>query len=138
MKTAVLYLSKTGHSKKIAEAVAAGLGVRAQSVKDNPELSGIDLLFIAGGIYSGKSDPKLLKYLASLGNTQVKRAALISSSGGKRKQDMVRDTLTGKGIQVLADEYVCQGSFLFFGRGHPNAQEIAGAVAFAKKLSAAK
>jgi menaquinone-dependent protoporphyrinogen IX oxidase len=138
MKTAVLYLSKTGHSKKIAEAVAAGLGVQAQSVKDHPELSGVDLLFIAGGIYAGKSDPKLLKYLASLDNTQVKQAALISSSGGKTKQDMVRDTLTGKGIQVLADEYVCQGSFLFFGKGHPNAQEITGAVAFAKKLSAAK
>lgn len=138
MKTAVLYLSKTGHSKKIAEAVAAGMGVQTQSVKDNPELSGIDLLFIAGGIYAGKSDPKLLKYLGTLSREQVKRAALISSSRGKSKQDMVRDTLTGKGIQVLADEYVCQGSFLFFGMGHPNAQEIAGAVAFAKKLSAAK
>jgi flavodoxin len=138
MKIAVLYLSKTGHSKKIAEAVAAGMGVQAQSVKDNPELSGIDLLFIAGGIYAGKSDPKLLKYLGTLSREQVKRAALISSSRGKSKQDMVRDTLTGKGIQVLADEYICQGSFLFFGMGHPNAQEIAGAIAFAKKLSAAK
>lgn len=138
MKTAVLYLSKTGHSKKIAEAVAGSLGVQAQSVKDQPVLSGIDLLFVVGGIYAGKSDPKLLKYLGTLSREQVKRAALISSSRGKSKQDMVRDTLTGKGIQVLADEYVCQGSFLFFGMGHPNAQEIAGAVAFAKKLSAAK
>lgn len=138
MKIAVLYQSRTGHSKKIAEAVAGGLGVQAQRLADHPQLSGVDLLFVVSGIYAGKSDPKLLKYLATFGKEQVKRAALISSSMGKSKQDMVREALTQKGIEVAADEYVCQGSFLFFGRGHPNAEEIAGAIAFAKKLSAGK
>lgn len=138
MKIAVVYQSRTGHSKKLAEAVASALGVQAQSVSGQPALSGVDLLFVVGGIYAAKSDPKLLKYLAGLGKDQVKRAALITSSAGKTKQDMVRETLTQKGIQVAADEYVCQGSFLLFGRGHPSAEEIAGAAAFAKGLSAEK
>ncbi len=138
MKTAVVYYSKTGHSKKIAEAVAAGLGVRAESVTSRPVLGGIDLLFIVGGIYASKSDPRLLKYLSTLDKGQAKRAALITSSAGKLKQAMVRDTLAQQGIPVVGDEYVCQGSFLFFGKGHPDAGDIAGAVAFANRLAAGK
>jgi len=134
MKIAIIYYSKTGHSKRIAKAVAKELGVQAQSLSPKPALSGVDLLFVVGGIYAGKSDSKLLKYLSTLGRKQVKRAVLITSSMSKSRQDMVRNTLYNNGIEVVPDEYVLQGSFLFFGFGHPNAQEIAGAVSFAKKL----
>jgi len=134
MKIAVIYYSKTGHSRKIAKAVAGGLWVQAQSLSEKPVLSGVDLLFVVGGIYSGKSDPQLLNYLATLSRNQVKRAALITSSMSKSRQDMVRNALSNNGIEVVSDEYVLQGSFLFFGLGHPSVLEIAGAIAFAKKL----
>ena len=64
MNTAVLFRSMTGHSKKIANAVAAELGVEALNIKNKPVLQNIDLLFIAGGIYSGKSLPELLRILS--------------------------------------------------------------------------
>jgi flavodoxin len=138
MKIAVIYYSKTGHSRKIAMAVAGGLGVQAQSVSANLVLNSVDLLFVVGGIYGGKSDPKLLKYLATLSKSQVKRAALITSSMSRSRQDMARNTLYINGIEVVSDEYILQGSLLFFGLGHPNSREIAGALAFAKKLSDGK
>jgi len=134
MKPAVIYHAKSGHSRRIAEAVAASLGVQAQSVSAKPVLSGIDLLFVIGGIFAGRSDPKLLKFLSTLGKSQVKRAALITSSMGQSRQDMVRNALYINGIEIVSDEYIMRTGFLFFCLGHPNPQQIEGAVAFAKKL----
>lgn len=138
MKTAVIYRSMTGHSKKIANKIAAELGISAISIKDNPKLADIDLLFIVGGIYGGASLPDMLEYIKSLNNTQVRKAALITSStSDKTGQDEVRKILTSGGIEVI-DEYRCYGNFLFTKLGHPNKQEIQGAVIFAKKLTEAK
>ncbi|MCE5255922.1 MAG: flavodoxin domain-containing protein, partial [Spirochaetaceae bacterium] len=60
MKTAIIYFSKTGHSKKIAKAVSEALHIQAEDIRTNPKLSDIDLLFVAGGIYAGKSNPAMI------------------------------------------------------------------------------
>jgi len=136
MKTAVIYRTMTGHSKKIANAVAAALGTEALNIKDNPALVDIDLLFIAGGIYSGASLPETIEFVKTLDSSQVKKAALITSSmSDKVGQDEVRKLLEAGGIKVL-DEYRCRGNFLFLKMGHPNKQEKEGAVRFAKELAA--
>ena len=138
MKNEVIYLTKTGHSKKIAEAVAAALGVQAKDIKTKPALEGVDTLFIVGGIYGGVSDPATLEYAAGLKGDAVKKAALLcSSAGGKAGQDKLRQLLKDNGIEVCADEYICRGNFLVVGLGHPNKEEIAGAAAFAKKIAGA-
>ena len=135
MKTAVIYRSMTGHSKKIARAVAAALGTEATGIKDKPTLTGIDLLFIVGGIYSGASLPDTIQTIKALDGAQVKKAALITSSvTDKAGQDKVRKILEDNGVEVL-DEYRCRGNFLFMKIGHPNKQEIEGAVRFAEKLA---
>jgi len=41
-KVSVLYRSMTGHSKKIAKAIAFGLGVTAYDVKKKPQLEKVD------------------------------------------------------------------------------------------------
>ena len=135
MKTAVIYRSMTGHSKKIARAVAAAIGAEAVNIKDNPALSGIDLLFVVGGIYSEESLPETIGLIKTLNGAKVKKAALITSSmSDKAGQDEARKILESNGIEVL-DEYRCRGNFLFVKLGHPNAREIDGAVRFAEKLA---
>jgi len=135
MKTAVIYRSMTGHSKKIANAVAAALSTEALNIKDKPVLTGVDLLFIVGGIYSGASLPETIEAVKALDSTQVKKAALITSSmSDKVGQDEVRKLLEASGIEVL-DEYRCRGNFLFLKMGHPNKQEKEDAVRFAKELT---
>lgn len=137
MKTAVIYFSKTGHSQKLALAIAAELGVQAENIKESPDLADIDLLYIVGGIYGGKSDPKMIDYVKKLDNNQVKQAVLVTSSASKAaKQEVVRTTLQTNNIEVLQDEFTCQGSFLIFGVSHPNKHDIANAVSFARKTGA--
>ncbi|PKM55009.1 MAG: hypothetical protein CVV00_05840 [Firmicutes bacterium HGW-Firmicutes-5] len=134
MKTQVLYASMTGHSKKIAHAIAERLSTQAYDLKDNPTLPECDLLFIVSGIYGGDSKPELISFVKNLSPSQVKKTALITSSTRNSAQGSLRQTLVDTGINVEPEEYLCQGGFLFKAMGHPNKDEIEGAVVFAQKL----
>lgn len=133
-KVRVLYATKTKHSKKLADAIGKALGVPAENVSTRPTLSDVDLLFIVGGIYGGESLPDLVDYVRTLDNSTVRSAALVTSSASKKRQDGVRKLLEEKGIAV-ADEMVCQGSFLIKALGHPNEAELSEAARFACGLA---
>lgn len=134
MKTAVAYFSRTGHSKKIAEAIAASLQLKAFDVKAKPTLEAVDLLVLVGGIYAGASSPELKAYAESISKQQVRKVLLITScTSNRQKQEMIRQILVKNGIEVVSNEFICQGNFLFFGIGHPNSEEIKAAVSFVKK-----
>jgi flavodoxin len=137
VKTALVYFSRTGHSKRIAKAIAEALQITALDVESEPLLDEVDLLFIVGGIYGGASSPELKAYAEGLSRSSVKKAALITSCLNRiHRQSMIREILTRKGIDVAPDEFVCRGSFLFFGLGHPSKEEIDAAVSFAKRAAA--
>lgn len=134
MNRNVLYLSKTGHSKKIADAIAQELNLPSADLKDSPALPGTDLLFLVTGIYGGKCDPKVLEFIDTLSPQTIRRVCLVTSSAGNTAAVMARQALERRGIPVAREEYTCRGSFLFFGMGHPNARELAGAVDFARNM----
>lgn len=134
-KTAVIYATKTNHSKKLAESIASALNIKAQNIKENPELKGLDLIFIVGGIYGGVSMPELLEYIKQIDKYSSKRAALVTScASGKQTQTQVRSILEEKGIKVM-DEFVCKGNFLFVAANHPNSNDLKEAADFALKIA---
>jgi hypothetical protein len=134
-QTRIIYATKTRHSKKLAEAAGNALKIEAENITARPVIKGVDLLFIVGGIYGGESMPELLEYIGTLEGREIKKAALITSSASKTKrQESVRKLLKDKGIEV-ADEMLCQGSFLFVGAGHPNKSDLEAAAAFAVRIS---
>lgn len=136
MNVQVLYHSKTGHSRKIARAVAQALGVRAQDIRDWQEESPVDLLFLTGGIYGGKTDPGMLDFVPRLHPDHVARVALITScASGQTRQADLRKALTVRGIAVEDEEFVCPGSFLFFRLGRPNQQDMSDACDFALRMA---
>ena len=110
------------------------LGVKAENISDLPALENMDLLFIVGGIYGGKSLPALLNYVGALEAASVKKAVLVTSSAREQKQDHVRRLLQEKGIEVL-DEFTCPGSFLFISHGRPNKEDLQQAAGFALRLA---
>ena len=125
----------TGHSKKIATKISKELNIEAQNIKLKPELKEVDLLFIVGGIYSGKSLPDMLNYIKTLNTDAVKKVVLITSSAQEKKgQDEVRSILTSNKIEVAPEEYRCKGNFLFLRMGHPNKAEIECAISFTKDI----
>jgi flavodoxin len=134
-KIAVIYATKTKHSKKLAEAIGSSLNVKAINIIENPALYDIDLLFIVGGIYGGVSMPELLKYVKKIGAPLPKYAALVTScASGRQRQTEVRSILEEKGIEVI-DEFVCRGSILFVSVNHPNATDLIKATNFALRIT---
>jgi len=136
MNIQLIYASKTGHSKKIASAISEKLGIKMSSISDQPKFQEVDLLYIVGGIYGGKSLPGMIDFANTLNNKQVKKAVLITSCVSKKMgQTQIRELLSQKNIEVLDKEFICQGNFLFFGLGHPNKTDIDAAVSFAKNVA---
>jgi flavodoxin len=134
MKNVIVYKSRTGNSKKIAEAVADALKIEMLDAAEKPKLEGVDILFVAGGIYAGKSSKTLMSFVNELSRENVKKAVILTTSAnGARNQPALAAALSAKNI-TIAGEYCCKGKFLFAAKGRPNQQDIDGAVAFAKEI----
>ncbi|HEX3076165.1 MAG TPA: flavodoxin domain-containing protein [Lachnospiraceae bacterium] len=133
MNTKLIFASKTGHSKKIAVAIEQSIKGKALNVLENPVINNTDLLIIVGGIYAGESSKELLDYAKTIKPGAVRKAILVTSSCSKSKSQITLKKILVENKVDVVDEYKCKGSFLFFGLGHPNKSEIAGAVEFVKK-----
>lgn len=135
MNIRLVYCTKTHHSHKIAEAIAAACHLTAQNVTNNPVLTDVDLLILVGGIYGSKSLPEMISFVQSLDQDSVRKVALVTSCVSNRiQQTTVRNLLMNKGI-IVVDEFVCQGSFLLVGLGHPNNTDLDNAVKYAKEVT---
>jgi flavodoxin len=134
MKTAVRYYSRSGNTRKIAEAIAKAAGVRAEST-DEALLEPVDILFLGGAIYAKNIDGRLRGFVKQLSSEKVKSVAVFgTSAGGRSIQPQIEELLKGKGITIAAEGFACKGKFLFANRGRPNGQDCDDAAAFAKKL----
>lgn len=133
MTNKVVYATMTGHSKKIARAVASAVKVEPQNIIDIKNEIECDILYIVSGIYSGEAKPELLSFVENL-NDKVKQVVLITSSMKLVRQDKIRSILESKGIVIL-EEYCCKGGFLFFSFTHPNKKDIDDVVKFVKTIS---
>lgn len=102
MKTAVRYFSKLGNTKKIAEAIAQGAGVKAVSIADEPKLQEyVDILFLGGAPYANIMAPELKEYAESLKAEQAGRVILFTTSNWSRRTVLaLRKLLTNNGIAV--------------------------------------
>lgn len=106
MKKAVRYFSKLGNTKVIAEAIAAGAGVQAVSIADEPALGEhVDTLYLGGAPYANIMAPELKAYAEKLEKSQVGKVRLFTTSNWSRRTVLaLKKLLREKGIQV-EDEY---------------------------------
>lgn len=107
---AVRYFSKSGNTKKIAEAIAEGAGVKAVSITEEPVLSDpVDILFLGGAPYANIMAPELRKYAEDLKAEQVKKVVLFTTSNWSRRTvKALKKILEQKGIPVAQDHFYAQ------------------------------
>lgn len=133
MNIKIAYLSKTGHSKKIAQAIGKELGIEPLNIEDNPTIFGVDLLFIAGGVYYGDCDPALAEFGAKIKPVNAQKVALITSCSSKKDTlSKLIASLKGNYIEIVG-EHMIPGAFLLMNFGHPNKADIEETVVFARK-----
>ena len=102
----VVYFSRSGNTKKVAEVLADELGVKAVVV-DSEEAKlteKVDILFVGGALYAYGLDKNLSDYLEKLDGDKVGKAVVFSTSWlSKHSIDLIKKGLRAKGIDV-ADE----------------------------------
>ena len=134
MKYAVRYYTKTGNTKKLAEAVAGALGVEALPISE-PVTEPVDILFLGNSYYAFSIDPEVRKFIQSLDKEKVGSianfgsAAMLNSTYKKVKAEADK-----VGIPMQEKEFHCRGEFKGVHKGRPNEVDIASAVAFAKSF----
>ena len=145
MKTAIVYYSKHhGNTKKLLDAIAARNEVALIDVTAQPsaDLSGYDRIGFASGIYYS-SFAKRLIFFASNHLPENKSVFYVYTHGAPKGDFLkaIREIAAQKHCKEIG-EYRCQGFDTFgpfklvggIAKGHPTAEEIAGAVAFYEKL----
>ena len=107
---AVRYNSKSGNTKKIAEAIAEGIGVNAISITDEPALQEkVDVLFLGGAPYANTMAPKLRDYANSIDPEMVEKVVLFTTSNwSHRTVHGLKKILENKGITVEKDHFYAQ------------------------------
>ena len=70
MNIAVRYYTKTGNTKRLAEAVANAVGVEALPISE-PVAEPVDILFLGNSYYAFSIDPEVREFVASLDKEKV-------------------------------------------------------------------
>ena len=136
MKAAVRYYTKTGNTKRLAEAVANAVGVEALPL-ESPIEEAVDVLFLGNSYYAFNIDPEVRAFLRKLDKEKVGRivnfgsAALLNSTYSKVKAEADK-----AGIPMDEREFLCRGEFKGIHKGRPNAEDLAAAAEFAKSIIA--
>lgn len=131
-KYEIRYYSKTGHTKKIAEAMAGALGCKAVSAS-SPIAEYTDILFLGGAIYAGKVDDSIREFINRLDCRSVGKIVLFGDAALANPCKKIRRLLADKNLPAETDEFFCRGGFKFIYKNHPDKNDLKNAVDFAKK-----
>lgn len=133
MTYAVRYYTKTGNTKRLAEAMAKELGVEALPISE-PVNEAVDYLFLGNSYYAFNIDPEVKAFVASLDKAKIGKivnfgsAAMLNSTYKKVKAEADK-----AGVAMDDKEFHCKGEFKGLHKGRPNESDIAAAVQFVKQ-----
>ena len=134
MNIAVRYYTKTGNTKRLAEAVASAVGVEAQPIS-TPVSEPVDILFLGNSYYAFSIDPEVRDFIRSLDRNKVGRivnfgsACMLNSTWKKVKAEADK-----AGVIMDKREFHCKGEFKGLHKGRPNADDLAAAAEFARSI----
>lgn len=132
----VMFYSRGGNTKRLADAIAEELGVKAVDVKA-AKLDDAKVVFLGSGTYGGKPGKEMLDFIES-GNFTGRKVAIFYTSANPHGNQNLVDAMTGalksKGANIKGI-YHCPGKFLLFmNRGRPNKEDLDNARKFAREM----
>ena len=134
MKIAIRYYTKTGNTKRLAEAIAKELGAEALPISA-PIADPVDILFLGNSYYAFSIDPEVRAFVKGLDRNKVGKivnfgsAAMLNSTYKKVKAEADK-----VGIPMDEREFHCKGEFKGIHQGKPDEADMKAAQAFARKI----
>ncbi len=132
MKIAVRYYTRSGNTKKLAEAVAEAVAVEAKDVSV-PLEEKADVLFLGCSYYAFDVDQAVKDFIANNKDNIGKIVCFGTSAMMKSMKKPVRRVADTVGVAVADEEFHCRGEFAKFHKGRPNEADLANAAEFAKR-----
>lgn len=135
MKIAVRYYTRSGNTKKLADAVANALSVEASDVS-TPLNEKVDILFLGCSYYAFDVDEAVKQFIIKNKENIGKIVCFGTSAMLKSMKKPVSNVANTVGVTVANEEFHCRGSFGPMHKGRPNAKDLNEISAFAKKTVA--
>lgn len=133
MNVAVRYYTKSGNTKKLAEAVAQAVGVTAETTEKGLT-EDVDILFLCSSVYAYGVDESVKRFISGI-DVKVGKVVNVSTAAlVKSTYKQVGKLLKEKGIPQAEEEFYCRGSFGIMHKGKPDENDCRDAAAFAKKI----
>ncbi|MBD3350943.1 MAG: hypothetical protein GF364_05600 [Candidatus Lokiarchaeota archaeon] len=149
MTSVILYVSKTGNTEKVSNAIAKDLKIDAYSISNMnsqdmvgfwEKLDDVDLAFIGSGTYAFKIGTDLKHFLEQSKPPKSVKFALFGtwigrSNSGHNMLENINEYLVGQGYEVIPDRFLCYGKMAIVKRSHPSQEDLNNAVNWAKKIA---
>lgn len=133
MKIAIRYYTKTGNTKKLAEAIAQTVGCEAKTV-DEPLTEDVDILFLGSAVYAAGIDEAIKDFIKNITVNVGEVVNFSSAALLESTYKQVKNEVEAKGIKMSEDEFHCRGAFKLIHRGRPNEKDLNDAQEFAKRV----
>lgn len=131
MKIAVRYYTRSGNTKRLAEAVAEAVAVEAKEIAV-PLSEPVDLLFLCSSYYAFDVDESVKKFVVA-NKEHIGKIVCVGTSAMMRSMKKPMKRVAAKvGVAVADEEFHCRGQFAKVHSGRPNADDLAAARTFAK------
>ena len=133
MNIAVRYYTRSGNTKRLAEAVAKAVQSEAKDVSA-PLTEKADILFLGSSYYAFDADEAVKKFIAENKDMIGKIVCIGTSAMMKSMKKPVAKIAAPLGIAVADEEFHCRGEFKMFHKGKPDADDLSRAAEFARKI----
>ncbi|MCD8372884.1 MAG: flavodoxin [Clostridia bacterium] len=132
LKIAVRYFSKSGNTKKVAEAIAQAAGCELKPIPE-PINGDVDILFLGASVYWGGVASEVKDYIPGLNKNKIGKVVIFSTSAlAQRAFPSIKKSLQKQGITVDEDNFYCHGQGLGLHKNRPNEEDLTAAVKFTK------
>jgi flavodoxin len=131
----VVYFSRSGNTRKVAEIIAEELGVTAKDVKTAGILPPDAFIFLGSGCYGAVLANGLVKFMED-NRFNGRKIALFTTSafGSLSELALMKKQITNKGADII-DSFSCYGQLLLAKKGHPTQKELDNARKYARRVA---
>ena len=133
MKIAIRYYSKTGHTEKLAQAIAEVACVTAYSIHEKVD-EDVDILFLGSSIYGNSIDPQVKQFFDTI-DVYIGKIVNFSTAGiMKSTYEQIKELTTLYNIELSEDEFHCLGEFGGMNANKPDQKDVEDIKEFARKI----
>ena len=133
MKVQIIYFSRKGSTKKIADAIASEFDVNAEDVKTS-KLNKDSFIFLGSGCYGGKPGKHMKKFIENNDFNSRNVALFGTSGGGVGKETDAMETLLKNKDAFVKGKFFCRGKLWFINKDKPSNNDLDNAKKFARNM----